>query len=183
MNLAPESDVLVAQHRHLNLFPGFLQTQHGNRDRTLVVIDEMPELVNVEKISANDIQQNIQLFQQLVETESNPDLENVIEETEEAVDAIETATKELEDVSEKIAEGDIKGVLTELKDATDEIQEAAEETLEAADSVIVAAEDISEKASSVAGRWGGLSKNQKVIVAILTFATVAFAFVSSGYQF
>ncbi|HIC18853.1 TPA: hypothetical protein EYO77_12145, partial [Candidatus Poribacteria bacterium] len=79
VNLAPESDVLVAQHRHLNLFPGFLQTQHGNRDRTLVVIDEMPELVNVEKISANDIQQNIQLFQQLVETESNPDLENVIE--------------------------------------------------------------------------------------------------------
>ncbi|HIB91955.1 TPA: hypothetical protein EYO57_33005 [Candidatus Poribacteria bacterium] len=70
--------MLVAQHRHLNLFPGFLQTQHGNRDRTLVVIDEMPELVNVEKISANDIQQNIQLFQQLVETESNPDLENVI---------------------------------------------------------------------------------------------------------
>ena len=62
-------------------------------------------------------------------------------------------------------------------------QEAAEETLEAAESVIVAGEDISEKASSVAGRWNSLSKNQKVIVTLLTFATVAFAFVSSGYQF
>jgi len=79
LNLAEESDVLIAQHRHLNLFPRFLQKQHGNRWRTLVVIDEMPDLVNVEKISSSDIEQNIGLFQQLVETESNQDLDDVID--------------------------------------------------------------------------------------------------------
>ena len=79
LNLAEESDVLIAQHRHLNLFPGFLQKQHGNRWRTLVVIDEMPDLVNVEKISFSDIEQNRELFQQLVETETSQGLENVID--------------------------------------------------------------------------------------------------------
>jgi len=133
------------------------------------------------KVSGNKSDLIARLVAELNETIEN--LENVIEETEEAVKAIETASEELSDVSEKIAEGDVKGTLTELKDATDEVQEAAEETLEAAESVIVAGEDISEKASSVAGRWNALSKNQKVIVTILTFATVAFAFVSSGYQF
>jgi len=78
LDLAEESDVLIAQHRHLNLFPGFLQQQHGNRWRTLVVIDEMPELVTVEKISNYDLQQNHQLFEQLTETETSSALETVI---------------------------------------------------------------------------------------------------------
>ncbi len=131
------------------------------------------------KVSGNKSELISRLVADLNETIQN--LENVIEETEEAAEAIEAASEELGDVSDKISERDLKGTLTELKDASDELEEAAEETLEAADSALVAAEDISEKASVVALRWGALSRNQKVIVAIITVATVAF--VASGYQF
>ena len=79
LDQAADSNILIAQHKHLNMFPQFLRNQHNNHDRTLLMIDETPELVNLEKISSDDIKTNLNLFQQINQQADNPGFSNLIE--------------------------------------------------------------------------------------------------------
>ena len=67
LEVAEDVNVLIVQHRHLNLFPMFLRNQHGNQRRRLVIIDEMPELVNVVRINLVDLEQNLQLMEKMLD--------------------------------------------------------------------------------------------------------------------
>ena len=65
-NSARDADVLIALHQHLKTSPEFLQKEdHGNYNRSLVVIDEMPELIKLETIGAEDLDKNLKLFLQM----------------------------------------------------------------------------------------------------------------------
>ena len=65
-NSARDADVLIALHQHLKTSPEFLQKEdHGNDNRSLVVIDEMPELIKLETIGAEDLDKNLKLFLQM----------------------------------------------------------------------------------------------------------------------
>ncbi|MCS5612528.1 MAG: DEAD/DEAH box helicase family protein, partial [Candidatus Poribacteria bacterium] len=79
LDQAADSNILIAQHKHLNMFPQFLRNQHNNHDRTLLMIDEMPELVNLEKISSDDIETNLNLFQQINQQADNAEFSDLIE--------------------------------------------------------------------------------------------------------
>jgi len=79
LDQAADSNILIAQHKHLNMFPQFLRNQHNNHDRTLLMIDEIPELVNLEKISSDDIETNLNLFQQINQQADNAEFSDLIE--------------------------------------------------------------------------------------------------------
>ena len=60
-NKAKEADILIAQHAHANNYHGFFQKiSNDNRDRQLVVIDEMPKLVHETVIKPQMIKDNLQ---------------------------------------------------------------------------------------------------------------------------
>tara|TARA_R110000782_G_scaffold21184_5_gene57130 strand:+ start:506 stop:1000 length:495 start_codon:yes stop_codon:yes gene_type:complete len=108
-------------------------------------------------------------------------VENVIQQSEEAVDALEIAAEGYSRVGKKIAEKDIKGAISELKDASDDIETAAEESMEAIEDTLETIEDLEEKVKGIKARWDKISKNQKLMVGVAVVVAVAYILVSGEY--
>ena len=63
---AEDADILIAQHSHADVNPHFYgQSSNGNQNRQIVVIDEMPQLVQCVAIKEDAIRQNIKVLKEV----------------------------------------------------------------------------------------------------------------------